>query len=192
MEQSKRRLLAQIYVKTRLGIDPTEDIDTNLLDTLYNEGLLTENYRLTEEARKKIKIGVIGGVFDIIHRGHIETLKEASKYVDTLVVIIATDKTVLKMKGHPPINTAKERRYVVESIKYVDYAIIGDEKDFRKPIYLIDPDIIFLGYDQNIPPGITREDLRNRLIIRLNVEVEGVKTSIIKEKLKRIYLDSVK
>ncbi len=183
-------ILAKIFLMKRLGRDPREEFDSSTLKTLIEGGYIDADLNVRSDKRGEFTIGVIGGVFDIIHKGHIETLKEARSRVDALVVIVATDKTVEKMKGHPPVNTAEDRRYVVEAIKYVDYAVIGDENDFRKPLYAIDPDIIFLGYDQNIPPGITPEDLKGRLVVRLNVEVEGVKTSLIKKRIVEYYLDS--
>ena len=59
------------------------------------------------------KIVLAGGVFDIIHPGHIQTLNDAKKLGDVLVVVIATDKTAIKMKKRKPLHNAKLRQELV-------------------------------------------------------------------------------
>ena len=53
---------------------------------------------LSELQSSSSNIVLAGGVFDIIHPGHINTLNDAKKLGDVLVVVVATDKTALKMK----------------------------------------------------------------------------------------------
>jgi cytidyltransferase-like protein len=89
-----------------------------------------------------------GGVFDIIHPGHIYTLKKAKSLGDFLVVSIARDKTVERLKGKKPINHENLRRSLVEELRAVDVAILGSEKDMFETIERVKPDIIALGYDQ--------------------------------------------
>ena len=95
-----------------------------------------------------LKIVLAGGVFDIIHPGHIHTLNEAKKLGDFLVVVIATDKTVMKMKKRKPLHNAQARQELVSSLSMVDLCIIGNEEDIFKTVDLIKPQIIALGYDQ--------------------------------------------
>ena len=94
------------------------------------------------------KIVLAGGVFDIIHPGHIHTLNDAKKLGDVLVVVIATDKTAVKMKKRKPLHNAELRRELVSSLTMVDLCIIGDEEDIFKTVDLVKPQIIALGYDQ--------------------------------------------
>ena len=94
------------------------------------------------------KIVLAGGVFDIIHPGHIHTLNDAKKLGDVLVVVIATDKTAVKMKKRKPLHNAELRRELVSSLTMVDMCIIGDEEDIFKTVDLVKPEIIALGYDQ--------------------------------------------
>jgi len=95
-----------------------------------------------------LKIVLAGGVFDIIHPGHIHTLNEAKKLGDFLVIVIATDKTVMKMKNRKPLHNALARQELVSSLSMVDLCIIGNEEDIFKTVDLIRPQIIALGYDQ--------------------------------------------
>ena len=94
------------------------------------------------------KIVLAGGVFDIIHPGHIHTLNDAKKLGDVLVVVVATDKTAIKMKKREPLHSAELRRELVSSLSMVDLCIIGDEEDIFKTVDLVKPQIVALGYDQ--------------------------------------------
>ena len=94
------------------------------------------------------RIVLAGGVFDIIHPGHIHTLNDAKKLGDLLVVVVATDKTAIKMKKREPLHNAKLRQELVSSLTMVDLCIIGDEGDIFRTVDLVKPQIIALGYDQ--------------------------------------------
>ena len=94
------------------------------------------------------KIVLAGGVFDIIHPGHIHTLTAAKALGDVLVVAIATDKTAQKMKKMTPLHDQELRCELVSSLSMVDEAIIGHEEDIFETVKEVKPDIIALGYDQ--------------------------------------------
>ena len=115
---------------------------------------------------------VATGTFDIIHPGHIRFLEEAKKLGDELIVIVAREKNV-KHKPKPVI-PEEQRRRVVEAIKFVDRAILGDEDDIFKPIMELKPDVIVLGYDQHFNEDWLREELKKRNIdcevVRINVK----------------------
>ena len=103
---------------------------------------------LSEIQNSPSKIVLAGGVFDIIHPGHINTLNAAKRLGDVLVVVIATDKTSIKMKKRRPLHSAQLRQELVSSLSMVDLCIIGDEEDIFKTVGLVKPQIIALGYDQ--------------------------------------------
>ncbi len=115
---------------------------------------------------------VATGTFEIIHPGHIRFLEEAKKLGDELIVIVAREKNV-KHKPKPVI-PEEQRRRVVEAIKYVDKAILGDENDIFRPIMELKPDVIALGYNQHFSEELLREELRKRSlnceVVRINVE----------------------
>jgi len=98
---------------------------------------------------------MVGGSFDIIHLGHINFLKAAKNLCENckLIVIVSRDSTIKRIKGREPVFSENDRLEIVKSIKYVDEAYLGnelEEKSFFDIILEIKPDIIALGYDQNI------------------------------------------
>ena len=131
---------------------------------------MTENNMKTlgELQNSSSKIVLAGGVFDIIHPGHINTLNAAKKLGDTLVVVVATDKTALKMKKRKPLHSAELRQELVSSLSMVDLCIIGDEDDIFKTVDLVKPQIIALGYDQTHQEKYITEGCRK---INLDVTV---------------------
>ena len=123
---------------------------------------------LAEIQKSSSKIVLAGGVFDIIHPGHINTLNAAKKLGDFLVVVIATDKTAVKMKKREPLHSAQLRQELVSSLTMVDLCIVGDEEDIFKTVDLVKPQIIALGYDQTHQEEFIREGCK---IINLDVSV---------------------
>lgn len=89
------------------------------------------------------------GVFDLLHMGHVHYLREAQSLGDELVVVVATDETVKRCK-HTPIIPETMRRELVEALKPVDKAIVGHTGDMLAVVEELKPDIIALGYDQNV------------------------------------------
>jgi len=103
--------------------------------------------------KKKRKLVLASGTFDLLHLGHVKYLEEAKKAggrTAKLIVIVARDETVQKRKGVKPVMPEEHRRALVESLKVVDEAILGfEEFDMRAVIEDMKPDIIAVGYDQN-------------------------------------------
>ncbi|MDR2708157.1 MAG: FAD synthase [Nitrososphaerota archaeon] len=97
-------------------------------------------------------IVLASGVFDLLHLGHVKFLEEAKLAGGKntkIVVIIARDSTVERIKGKKPIIPENQRKTLVESLKVVDMAILGAETlDINQVVTKIKPNIIALGYDQ--------------------------------------------
>jgi FAD synthetase len=102
--------------------------------------------------KKKGKVVLASGTFDLLHLGHVKYLEEAKKAGGKnakLVVIVARDKTVEKRKGLKPVMTEEQRRALVESLKVVDEALLGYEDfDIGTVIEKLKPDVIAVGHDQ--------------------------------------------
>jgi len=132
----KKTMLLDDQINARI----TELIEKNLV----NEDGIT----LTETGRDSLHIVLAGGVFDIIHPGHISTLNAAKALGDVLVVVVATDKTAVKMKKRNPIHSQEQRQELVNSLEVVDLCLIGQEENIFKTVKHVRPQIIALGYDQ--------------------------------------------
>jgi len=131
------------------------------------------------------KIVLAGGVFDIIHPGHIHTLNAAKALGGVLVVAIATDKTAKKMKKRSPLHNQELRRELVSCLSMVDKAIVGHEDDIFQTVKEVKPNIIVLGYDQVhqekfISDGCKRINL-NVEIVRLESPVPHLSSSEIEK-----------
>ena len=131
------------------------------------------------------KIVLAGGVFDIIHPGHIHTLNAAKALGGVLVVAIATDKTAEKMKKRTPLHNQELRRELVSCLSMVDKAIVGHEDDIFQTVKEVKPNIIVLGYDQVhqekfISDGCKRINL-NVEIVRLESPVPHLSSSQIEK-----------
>ena len=121
------------------------------------------------------KVVLAGGVFDIIHPGHIHTLNAAKALGDTLVVAIATDKTAKKMKKRPPLHNQELRRELVSCLSMVDKAIVGHEDDIFQTVKEVKPNIIVLGYDQVHQEKFISDGCKR---INLNVEIVRLETPV--------------
>jgi len=102
---------------------------------------------------RKRRVVLASGNFDLLHLGHVKYLEEAKKAGGEntkLIVIVARDSTIKKMKGRQPVMPEDQRRSLVESLKVVDEAILGyEELDIGKVLEKIKPDIIAVGHDQH-------------------------------------------
>jgi len=101
------------------------------------------------------------GTFDLLHMGHIYYLKEAKKLGDELVVVIARDSTVRRLK-HEPVTPEDMRLNLIKELKMVDEALLGHEDDMYSVLKEIKPDIIALGYDQIHDEKKIEQELRKR------------------------------
>jgi len=95
---------------------------------------------------KKETVVFTNGVYDILHSGHIHSLKEAKKLGDILIVGLNSDKSASEIKRQP-IKDENERKELLESIKYVNRVEIFDELTPISLIKKIKPDILVKGGD---------------------------------------------
>lgn len=101
------------------------------------------------------------GVFDLLHVGHLHYLRQAKALGDELVVIIARDARVRRMKREP-IVPEERRRELVEALKPVDRALLGHEDDIYRSVERVRPDVIALGWDQAFHEGEIEAECRRR------------------------------
>lgn len=182
-----------------------EDVDSSrsnisrLCEILHNHEMVkltkTGPVRLTEKGRQQITVVFTGGTFDIIHPGHIHTLKSSRALGDLLVVSIARDSTVAKNKGHSPTNNETERVKMISAIRYVDAALLGSEDDIFEIVMRVKPQIITLGYDQKHDQSVIIKELAKRglmaQIVRLDSPVPDIKSSKLLKSSKNNRLDPI-
>lgn len=147
-----------------------------------------DNSKLTILGRDAFKVVLVGGVFDLIHPGHIHTLKAAKAQGDVLIVVIARISTAAMIRKDRRIyHDEKLRAELVSSLRLVDLAVLGQEGTLYETVENIKPDVIALGYDQahsekEIAENCQKRNLKVR-IVRLNTPVPTTKSSEIKNHL---------
>jgi FAD synthetase len=94
------------------------------------------------------------GTFDLLHLGHIHYLKHAKRHGSQLIVVVARDDTVKRIKGRKPLKDEQTRVELVASLKWVDRAVLGakDPNHMLRVIKRFKPDVIALGFDSIFNP----------------------------------------
>lgn len=114
------------------------------------------------------------GCFDIIHRGHLDLLRYCKKVGSTVIVGLNSDESIKRIKGNDrPINTCDDRKYLLESLKFIDKVIVFNEDTPYNLIKEIKPDIIVKGGDYK-PEDVVGGDISEVLIFKY---VEGYSTT---------------
>jgi len=181
-----KSILSAIFTSTMTQEDPIEIVKnrTHLSDNIINEKIdglkkngLVENDKLllTDLGRTSLRVILAGGVFDIIHPGHIHTLNAAKALGDVLVVVVATDNTAEKMKKRTPLHKQDQRRDLVKSLSMVDLCVIGQEGDIFKTVEVVKPEIIALGYDQAHQEKFITDGCKK---LNLNVKVARLQSPV--------------
>ena len=99
------------------------------------------------------------GVFDLVHRGHIQYLTAARAMGDLLVVGVNSDASVRSLEngtGRPLVGQA-DRALVVAALECVDYVCVFDEATPTKLIEELIPDVLVKGSDYDITEVAGRE-----------------------------------
>jgi rfaE bifunctional protein kinase chain/domain/rfaE bifunctional protein nucleotidyltransferase chain/domain len=96
--------------------------------------------------KKRKKIVLCHGVFDLLHLGHINHLEQAKSLGDVIVVSLTPDRYVNKGPGKPVFNE-RDRAKVVSSLNIVDFVLINNSPTAKNPILAIKPQIYCKGSD---------------------------------------------
>ena len=131
------------------------------------------------------RIVFTNGVFDLLHRGHVEYLEEARALGDRLVVGVNSDASVRRLKGASrPIVPEAERAELLEALACVDLAIVFEEDTPLALIEAVQPDVLVKGGDWAVENIVGREFVEARGGRVLNVPLrEGLSTSAIVERI---------
>jgi len=123
--------------------------------------------KISQQLRKQDKtIVVAGGIFDILHLGHIKFLEKSKKYGDYLFVLLGEDSKTTKEKGKDrPINSQKLRAKILSSIQSVDYVVMlknmTNNQLYDKLMVEMHPDIIATTYGD---PYVGHKERQAKLI----------------------------
>jgi FAD synthetase len=166
------------------------EIYNERIQKLVDLGFVEKNdkSKLTFLGRDALRVVLVGGVFDLIHPGHIHTLKAARAQGDVLVVVIARISTAATIKKDRKIyHDEKLRAELVSSLRFVDLAVLGRQGTLYDTVEHIKPDIIALGYDQAHSEKDIAENCQKRnlivRVVRLNTPLPRTKSSEIKDSL---------
>lgn len=131
---------------------------------------------------------MVFGTFDMIHPGHEDFFRQARALADDafLIVSVARDSAVARIKEEAPDNDEEARRARIEAHELVDQALLGDEDGYMAHIIAAAPDIIALGYDQegeyvdNLAEDLAAAGLSTAIVRLQPHEPETYKTSKLK------------
>ena len=143
-----------------------------------NVEVLIEKLRNEEK-----KIVFTNGCFDIIHKGHIEHLRQARELGDILIIGLNSDDSIRRIKGSKrPINTFEDRAAVLQSLECVNYIIQFEEDTPTELIRTITPDILVKGGNYTIHEAVGKEFAKEVKILPF---IEGYSTTDIIKSIRR-------
>jgi len=117
---------------------------------------------LTRWRKEDLQIVFTNGCFDILHRGHVHYLNEASKLGDKLVVGLNSDSSVKRLKGEGrPVKNELNRSEVLAALRSVDLVIIFEEDTPLNIIKKVLPNILVKGGDWSLENIIGAEFVLN-------------------------------
>lgn len=126
------------------------------------------------KGKRKIVVAVSGGL-DPLHIGHVRMFKEARKLGDVLVVILNNDNWLKQKKGYV-FMPEKERKELIESLRWVDRVMLTGHKPHPKDMSVcrelkkLKPDIFANGGDRvktNIPEVAVCEEIGTKMVFNL-------------------------
>jgi len=123
---------------------------------VYTRQSLAEQRTLWRERHKKVVF--TNGVFDILHRGHVEYLSKAKSLGDVLVVGMNNDASVKRIKGDlRPIVREEDRAFILSALACVDAVCLFEEDTPLNLISALIPDILVKGADYTIETIVGRD-----------------------------------
>jgi D-beta-D-heptose 7-phosphate kinase/D-beta-D-heptose 1-phosphate adenosyltransferase len=147
------------------------------------------SFPLPERSRKKLdawraageRIVFTNGVFDLVHRGHVEYLEDARALGDRLVVGVNSDGSVRRLKGETrPILTEADRVELLEALECVDLAIVFADDTPLALIEAVAPQVLVKGGDWAVEAIVGREFVESHGGRVLNLPIrEGHSTSTL-------------
>lgn len=93
-------------------------------------------------------IGVTAGAFDLCHAGHMLMFKEAKEKCNYLIALLHDDPSLDRPQKHRPIMDIRERRIILEAVRYIDEVrTYKTEQDLYQILAQLQPDVRIIGAD---------------------------------------------
>lgn len=133
-------------------------------------------------------MGYTAGVYDMFHIGHLNVIKNAKALCETLIVAVSTDELVQSYKNKTPIISYKERKEIVEAIRYVDKVIPQTNMDKKDAAIKNKIDVMFVGDDWK---GTEKWNRIEKELSKIGVDVvylphtEGISSTILRTIIQR-------
>jgi D-beta-D-heptose 7-phosphate kinase/D-beta-D-heptose 1-phosphate adenosyltransferase len=168
-----------IYVKNRYNKPLTTKDLYDYVDPTYNK------INSLDEMKKarNYKLVFTNGCFDLLHAGHLNTLRFAKSLGDKLVVAVNSDDSVARLKSGRPIVNLENRMKMLASLDMVDYVVSFDEDTPHNLITQINPDIVVKGGDYR-EEDVVGYGLGPQVV--LAPLIDGFSTTNIVEKIKSL------
>lgn len=100
---------------------------------------------------KNLKLVFTNGCFDIVHRGHVDSLSKSAEFGDKLIVGLNSDSSVKILKGETrPIFDQESRANVIAAFQFVDAVVLFNEETPYELIEKIIPDVLVKGKDYQL------------------------------------------
>jgi D-beta-D-heptose 7-phosphate kinase/D-beta-D-heptose 1-phosphate adenosyltransferase len=160
------------------------NIINSWLKSSFKKGRHIKRVNKIETDKKREKIVMCNGVFDLLHRGHIELLNYAKKIGTKVVVAINSDSSVRKIKGkNRPFINEQERKKILLSMSCIDEVVIFDEINISTIIQKIKPNILLRGDDYSVKEIRKRDSLNPEIKIKIFKKIKGISTTEISKKI---------
>jgi D-beta-D-heptose 7-phosphate kinase/D-beta-D-heptose 1-phosphate adenosyltransferase len=162
----------QLYVQT--------DVNDTITPLQFQK---KSKFATAEELKNRnFKLVFSNGCYDILHSGHLETLKIAKSKGDKLVVAVNSDASVTRLKGPKrPVVPLQERMELLAALECVDYVISFDEDTPLHLMEQIKPNVIVKGADWN-----------NKIVVGSEIAEEVVLVPLIEDKSTTNIIEKIK
>lgn len=108
--------------------------------------------------RRGFRLVFTNGCFDVLHQGHLETLKFAKSKGERLVVAVNSDESVRRLKGQGrPVVPLQHRMAVLAALEYVDYVTCFEEETPLEALLACRPEVLVKGGDYDAEDILGRD-----------------------------------